>query len=261
MHLGHVALLVIHVVGDVGHRGNHLHVELAAQSLLHDFHVQQPQETATESKSQRHTRLGREGERGIVELQLLERGAQVLEILGLDGIHTSKHHGLHFLKSLDGTLTRALHMGNGVAHTHFHRVLDARNDVAHIAGTQLVARRECQFEHTHLIDVIFLASVDKLHEVVLADGAVEQLKIDNDASERIEHRVKNQRLQRCLGVALGCRHTAHDGLEHRLDALAGARTHAQYLARIAAQQLHNLVLHLIGMRTVHVYLVDDRNDF
>ena len=152
-------------------------------------------------------------------------------------------------------------MGDGVAHTHLHRVFDARNHVAHIAGAERVARRELQLEHAHLIDMIFLGCVDKLHKVVLMDSAIEDFVIDNDTAEGVEHRVEDERLQRCLGVAFRCGNALDDSPHHFGNSHAGACAHAQDITGVAAQQLHNLVLHLIGVGALHVDFVDYWNDF
>ena len=134
MHLGHFAFFVIYLIGNVRHGGDDLHVELAAQAFLHNLHVKQSQETATETESQGYRGLGRERQCCIVELQFLERGTQVLKVLRIYRINAGKHHRFHFLETLDRAITRALHMGDGIAHAHLGRILDTRNDVTHIAG-------------------------------------------------------------------------------------------------------------------------------
>ena len=60
MYLGCVTLLIIDHVRYVGHGGDHAHVKLAVQTLLHDLHMQQSQESAAESESQRCRCLGEE---------------------------------------------------------------------------------------------------------------------------------------------------------------------------------------------------------
>ena len=52
MHFLGAALLVIDHIAHVRHGGDDIHVELTVKSLLHDFHVEQAQETATESESE-----------------------------------------------------------------------------------------------------------------------------------------------------------------------------------------------------------------
>ena len=53
MHLGHVSLLVINVIRHVRHSSDDIHIELAVQTLLHNLHMKQSQEPATETKTQR----------------------------------------------------------------------------------------------------------------------------------------------------------------------------------------------------------------
>ena len=118
MHLLHAPVFGIDVVTHVGHGGDDIHVELTVEALLHNLHVQQSEEAAAKAESEGNRRLRREGQRGIVELQFLQRRAQVFVVLRLNRINAGKHHRLHFLKALDGFLAGARHMGDGIAHAH-----------------------------------------------------------------------------------------------------------------------------------------------
>ena len=151
-------------------------------------------------------------------------------------------------------------MGDGVAHLHLLRGLDARNDVAHIACRELVAWREVEFQDTNFVGMILFFGVDEFHKIVLADSAVHNLEVGNDAAEWIEHRVENQRLQRCIGVARRCRHALNNGIEHILYAKTGLAACAQHALGLAAQEVHYLVLHLVGVGAVEVHLVQHRNN-
>ena len=82
------------VVLDVRGRGEQLEVVLALEPLAHDVHVQQAEEAAAEAEAERLARLGLPGERGVVERQLLERVAQVRELVGLDREQPAEHHRL-----------------------------------------------------------------------------------------------------------------------------------------------------------------------
>ena len=256
MHLGHVALFVVHLIRYVGHGGDDIHIELAAEALLHNLHVQQTQEAAAEAEAQGCRTLGNEGQRGVVELQLLQRGAQVLEVLGLDGVDAGEDHRLDILEAVDGLGARAVDVGDGIAHTHLAAGLDARDDVADVAGRQGVARRHLQLQHTDLVGVIFLARADKLDKVVLLHRSVDNLEVCDDAAEGVEYAVKNQRLQRRVGVALRSGDAVDDGLQNFGDAHARLARGAYHLVARAAKQLHNLVLHLVGLGRVEVALVD-----
>jgi hypothetical protein len=64
----------------VFHRGrgeDDVHVVLALEALLDDLHVKEAQETEAVTKAQRLARLRLVGERGVVELQFLQRVAQI----------------------------------------------------------------------------------------------------------------------------------------------------------------------------------------
>ena len=260
VHLVHLALLVVNEIGDVGHRRDDVHVELAVEPLLDDLHVEQTQEAAAEAEAQSHRRLGLEGEGGVVELQLLERSAQVLKVLGLNGIDAGKDHRLDFLEARNGLRSAALDGGDGVAHLDLRRRLDAGDDVAHIARRELVARREVHLEDADLVGLVLLARVDETHLLTAVHGAVDNLEIGDDAPEGIEHGVEDERLEWGRGVALRRRDTFDDGVENVRYAFARARRSADDLLTLAAQEVDDLVLHLVGHRIGHVALVDDGND-
>ena len=70
------------LVDDGRRAGDEVEVVFALEPLLHDVHVQQPQESAAKAEPQcgRHFRL--EMQRRIVELELLERVAELLVVVG-----------------------------------------------------------------------------------------------------------------------------------------------------------------------------------
>ena len=108
--------------------GDEIEVVLALQALLHDVHVQQPQESATKSETQRRRHLGLEMQRRIVELELLERIAELLVVVGTDGEHSCKDARLHLLESCERLFGRVVLQGNGVAHRGSVDFLDAGHD-------------------------------------------------------------------------------------------------------------------------------------
>ncbi len=69
-------------------------VVLALQALLHDLHVEQAQEAAAEAEAQRHARFRLVGQRGVAEVQLLERVAQQGVVVGLRRVEAGEHHRL-----------------------------------------------------------------------------------------------------------------------------------------------------------------------
>ena len=70
-------------VGDVRRGHEQVEVELALEPLAHDLHVQQAEEAAAEAEAERLRRLGLVEERRVVQLQLLERVAQLRVVVGV----------------------------------------------------------------------------------------------------------------------------------------------------------------------------------
>ena len=118
-----------------------------------------------------------------------------------------------------------------------------------------------QLQHTQFINIVLLLGIDKFHEVALGNRAVQNLKIDNDATERVEHRVKDQCLQRRLGVTLRRWDAIHYRVKYGRYTLARTGTAPDDVAGVAAQEFDNLILDFIGMGAIHIDLVDDRYDF
>ena len=89
-----LAICQENLVLDIRDGRDDLHLELACEPLLDDLHMEEAKETASEPESEGHRRFGFVSQRGIVQVEFLEGGAQFLVVLGIDGIQTGKHHGL-----------------------------------------------------------------------------------------------------------------------------------------------------------------------
>ena len=131
-----LAIRALHLVNDRGVGRDDVHVELAAQALDDDLHVQQTEESTTESKAQRHARLGHELEGSVIELKLGHGCFEVLEISCVDGINTAEDHWLHDLKAGQGLLGGLAGAGESIANLHFRGGLDIGNDIADVAGNE-----------------------------------------------------------------------------------------------------------------------------
>ena len=260
MHFHHVAVLGIDVVANVRHGGDHVHVKLAVQSFLHDLHVEQPQKSATETEAQSHRTLRLESEAGVVQLQFLQTGSQVLVVFRFDGIYAGKDHRFGFFEAIDSLVTRTCHMGDGVAHFHFGRGLDAGDDVSYVTCAYLFARTHVEPQDSYLVGVVLLARIDKPHYVAAVQRAVHYLEIGDDAAETIEYRVKHEALQRSIRVAHRRRNTLDDGVQYLRHSFARLGRAAKYLLTLAAQQINYLVLHAFGHGVVHVAFVQHGYD-
>ena len=259
MYFLHLTLLGVADIADVGHGGNDVHVELTVKAFLHNLHVKQTEEATAEAKAESHTGLGREGQRGIIQLQLLKRGTQVLILRRVNGVDTRKDHRLHFLETLNGCRAGAGHMGDGVAHLHLLRILNATDDIAHVARPQFLTGYHVHLQHANLVGIILHTRIEELHQVAFADASVHYFEIGNDASERVEHRVKNQRLQRSIGVAYGMGDTVDNSIEYLPYPFARLSAGTYDFGRVATNEVNYLVLHFVGHGRGHVNFVDNGN--
>ena len=183
MHLLHLTLLRITHIRHVRHCGDDIHIKLTIQSFLDNLHVQQSQESATESEAQSYRTLWRECQRSIVKLQFLQRCTKVLIVCGIYRIHTCKHHRLHLLESLDGSITRSSHLSDGITHLHLLGVLDTGDDISHIASTQFLTRHHIHLQHSHLVGIILHSCIEELHVISLTDDTIHDLEVCDDSSE------------------------------------------------------------------------------
>ena len=102
--------------------------------------MQQPQEAAAESKAQSRRGLRLESKRRVVELKALQRITQIREVRAIDRVDAGKDHRVRVAVSGKG-LGRATHLaGNGVADAGLTHILHARDQIAHLAGTNAFFR-------------------------------------------------------------------------------------------------------------------------
>ena len=90
----HLAVARARPGSDRGRGGDEVEVVLALEALLDDLHVEQAEEAAAEAEAERLRGLGLVGERRVVELQLLERVAQLLVVVGVGREEAGEHHRL-----------------------------------------------------------------------------------------------------------------------------------------------------------------------
>ena len=151
-------------------------------------------------------------------------------------------------------------MGDGVTDLHFDGPLDARNDVAHIPGTDLPGRLKFHLEHPDFFCIVFHTGRNELDLVSGGYGPVQDLEIRDDAAELVEYGVENQRLERCLRVAFRGGNPLHDRIQDRRDALSRTGGDLEYVFVAAAEQVDDLVGNHLDLGGFHIYLVKDRDD-
>src|SRR5580704_10605069 len=89
---------LLHLVNDARVSRDDIHIELPAQSLLYDLHVEQTEKTTAETEAQSHGILRLIDEGGIVDLQFSQGGFQMFEISGIDRVNPAEDHRMNLLK-------------------------------------------------------------------------------------------------------------------------------------------------------------------
>ena len=96
--------------------------------------------------------------------------------------------------------------------------------------------------------------------VAALDRAVHNLEVSDDTAERVEYRVENERLQRSLLVAHWVRNLLNNSVQYLFNAFAGLTRSTDNILAIAANQVDNLIFHLIGHGAGHINLIDYRDN-
>ena len=138
-------------VGDVRRGHEQVEVELALEALAHDLHVQQPEEPAAEAEAERLRRLGLVEERGVVQLELLERVAKLRIVVGVGREEAGEDRRLHVLVARERLGGGSRLARERVADAQPAHVLQARDDVADLARLERRRRTPVRREEAELL--------------------------------------------------------------------------------------------------------------
>ena len=86
--------------------------------------MEQPQEAATEAKPEGSGRFGLIGEARVVQPQFLEGLPQVVELVAVNGIEATEHHGLRLAVAIEDISRAVATGGNGLTGASFGNVFD-----------------------------------------------------------------------------------------------------------------------------------------
>jgi|GEM_PF-2626242 len=256
----HGAAVFDHAIDDAGIGRNDIHIVLAANALLDDFHVQKPEKTATKAKSEGDRAFRRIHKGGIVEPQTAERSLEFFVIRSVHRIQTAKDHGPNFLVSRQHFGGRFVRERNGVARFDVGRILDARNHVTDVARAKCVHFQHLGGEHADLLHFRALAGAHEHHHVARPDGAGENAGMRDYPAIGIVDGIEHQRA--CLRIfgPPRRRDACHHGFENIDDADAGFATRQNRLFGRNRQNILQLTKAELEIRARQIDFVDDRND-
>ena len=248
-----------HLIDDGGRRGDEIHVVLALQALLHDVHVQHAQEAAAKAETQRLRDLGLELQRGIVELELFQGVTQRVIFAGLHRVQAGEHGGLDLLEARQRLAGGGRDMGDGVAHLGVLELLHAGDDEAHLSGRKRVTWRRARREDAQLVTLVLGVGGHHADAVARPERAVDDPYQHHHAHVVVEPRVDDQRLQRCVRIALGRRNAGDDGVDDLVQPHAGLGTGRDGIAGVDADHVLDLGAGAVGISRRQVHLVEHRH--
>ena len=257
----HLAVGRRHAVQDA-RRGRHeVDVELTFQPLLHDLHVQQPQEAAAETEAQRDRRLGLVEERRIVQPQLLERIAQFRILVAFDRIEAGEHHRLQFLEPGQRFERPPVGLGDRVADLRVADLLDVGDQEADFADAKLLGRNGLRREDAELLGLVVLPLGHEGDLHALANRAVDHPDDDDHAAVRVVPGVEDQRLERRVRRTGRLRQPLPRSLrESRARRCPSSRWPGSRPSPSSPMMSCDLTTGFLGLRAGQVDLVDDRDD-
>ena len=201
-------------------------------------------------------------ERGVVELELLEGDAQLLVLVGRDGVEPREDHRAHLAEAGQRLGRRRGAQRDRVAGLHLARVLDGADEVPDLPGRERGDGLHLRREDADLLDLRLEAGPHELHPVAGLDRAVHDAHVGDDAAVGVEERVEDDRAQRAVRMlGLRRRDEVDEPLEQVLDALAGLGRDERAVVHRDRERLLDLVLAAGDVRARQVDLVQGRDDF
>ena len=129
-----------HLVDDARRGRDEVEVELAREALGDDLEVQQTEEAAAEAEAERDRGLGLVLQRGIRELELVERLAQLGIVAAVDRVDAREDHRLRIGVARQRLCRGLARVGDRVADLRLAHILHARDEVADLADAETLGR-------------------------------------------------------------------------------------------------------------------------
>ena len=260
VHLEPFAVALEHPVRDVRRRHEQVEVELALEPLADDLHVQQAEEAATEPEAESLRRLRLVEQRAVVQLQPLQRVAQLRILVGIRREESREHHRLHVLVARERIGRATCNRSQRVADAQTREILQPGDHVADLARRQRLDRRHRRREETELLRIETRSGRHRLQRLTTRERAVDHPDEREHAAVLVVRRVEDERARRRIRSAGRRRNALDDRIEDVADVLAGLRRDADDLRRIFAEQVGNLDRCSVRIRLRQIDLVHHGHD-
>ncbi len=223
--------------------------------------MQQAEESAAEPEAQGRGAVFLIRQRGVVDGQLVQGLREFAVLVRIDRIDRGKDDLLRLLVAGDRFGRRAVEVGDRIADFDLPHALDSGDDVAHLAGAELLLGIELQPIDPHFLHRVIPARVHEMDGVAGFHRAIHDAALEDHPAIAIELRVEDERFQRPGRVALGARQLLDDSRQHVLNADAGLGRDGDRRERIEPQVLIDLFTHPLDIGGGQIDLVDYRQQF
>ena len=183
--------------------------------------MQQPEEPGPEAETERLRGLGLVDEGCVVEPELLECFAEPFEVVAIGREQPGEDHRLGFLISHE-RLRRPIGGGrHGVPHLDLVDLLDTGDEVTHLPGAELGDLDGPGGQHADFVDRVFFLRGHEADEIPVAEFAVDDAHVTDDASIGVVVGIEYERTKRSIAVASGSGDLFDELLEQLVDAGSG----------------------------------------
>ena len=223
--------------------------------------MEEAEEAAAEAEAEGGAGLHLEAERGVVEAELVEAVAELLEVVGVDREEAAEDDRLDELEAGErlaaaGRLASVMVSPTRVSATSLIcAVMKPISPGPSSVSCSILGRKQPTRSTRWVVPAAMNLTCAPFFR-----HAVDDADEDDDAEIGVVPAVDEHRLERSGGVALGRRDLGDDRVEHFLDADAGLGAGEDGVGGVEADDLLDLLPHAFGVGGGEVDLVDDRHD-
>ena len=176
--------------------------------------MQQSEETATKTETERVGVVRLERKRRVVQFEFQKSLFQIVEFTAVKRVYAREYDGLYFFITRQRLFGGVVRIGYRIADGDVLYTFDACGDISDFACGKRFFRHEVRVERSDFGNVELLAAGESLYSCADAYRSVHNAYETYDAFEVIVITVEYERGKRCVVVADGRRNEFYDLLEY-----------------------------------------------
>ena len=242
--------------------GNQVQIIFPFQPFLNNFHMQQPQESAAESEAQCNGCFRFKGQRGIVQLQLLQCFPQIAILCTICRIDTREHHWIDFPITRQRFCTRIVCQCHRVTNLCITNALNGGGQIANFASRKLPNIDQPLCIHiASFYNGKFCTRCHQANGIANFHRSLFDTNINYNTLIGIIIAVENQGFQRCVRVTVRGRNIRDNAFHHfaNIDSLFGGNPWSIHCRN--SDDAFNLLTNPFRIGCWQVNLIDNWNDF